>query len=324
LAADEEGNMWVSNQNAFDGMPLHRIDPEGNWTSFSSTCSQDDLYQIAIDRNGAKWIIIGNGTSGILLFDEGEIDDTSDDQCRVFTATNSNLPTNETNCVTVDLDGDVWVGTNAGILIFECGGNAFDNSCVGSLRIVDRDGFNEYLFKTQAVQAIAVDGANRKWIGTTNGVYLISPDGEEELIHFTTDNSPLLDNNIRDITINERTGEVFFGTDLGIISYQSDAVKGTRLNSQDVEVFPNPVRPEYEGPITFRGLARDANVKITDANGKLVYETQALGGQAIWNGRDYNGRKVQTGVYLIFSTSNPRIAGLAQADAVVAKVVFIN
>jgi len=324
LAVDDEGNLWVSNYSPTGGKPLHRLAPDGTWVSFGNTGGEDDLFQIGIDLNGFKWIIVGSSTAGVLLFDEGDINNLNDDRSRIFTTTNSDIPSNETNCLVVDKDGDVWVGTNAGIVIFECGGAAFEDICVGSLRTIDLDGFLEHLFKTQAVQAIAVDGANRKWVGTTNGVYLIAADGKEELLHFTTDNSPLLDNFIRSIAINEKTGEVFIGTDEGLVSYQGDAVEGRRVNNANPMVFPNPVRPDYEGPIAVKGLAVNANVKITDVNGKLVFETQALGGQAIWDGRDYNGRKVQTGVYLVFSTTNPREIGLAQPSAVVAKILFVN
>jgi hypothetical protein len=144
-------------------------------------------------------------------------------------------------------------------------------------------------------------------------------------MHFTKDNSPLPDNTIRSIATNDRTGEVFFGTDRGIISYQGDATAGRRVNNDaNVQVFPNPVRPDYNGPITVRGFSTDAVIKITDANGKLVYETEALGGQVTWDGRDYNGRRVQTGVYLVFGSTNPRQGGLAQPDAAVGKILFVN
>ncbi|MCB0545893.1 MAG: T9SS type A sorting domain-containing protein, partial [Saprospiraceae bacterium] len=138
-------------------------------------------------------------------------------------------------------------------------------------------------------------------------------------------NSPLFDNDVVEIAINPDNGEVFIGTIAGLISYQGDAVVGGRVHQADVTVYPNPVREDYDGPIAIKGLARDANVKITDVNGKLVYETKALGGQAIWNGRDYNGRRVNTGVYLVFSTSSPRFAGFnGKADAAVAKVLVVN
>ncbi len=326
LAVDDEGNLWVSNYSPEGGKALHRLAPDGTWVSFdkAKTGDEDDFFQIVIDQNGYKWVIIGSTSAGVLLFDEGDINNLNDDRSRVFTVANSQLPSNETNCLVVDNKGNVWVGTNAGIIIFECGGAAFEDICQGSLRKIELDGFIEFLFKTQAVQAIAVDGANRKWVGTTNGVYLISDDGTEALLHYTTDNSPLLDNFIRSIVINEKTGEVFIGTDKGLISYQGDAVKGGRVNSTNPKVFPNPVRPDYEGPIAVKGLIENANVKITDANGKLVYETEAFGGQMIWDGRDYNGRRVQTGVYLVFSTTNPRSNGFAEPNTVVAKILFVN
>ncbi|RME99102.1 MAG: hypothetical protein D6772_08180, partial [Bacteroidetes bacterium] len=178
LRADEEGNLWVSNYNPVEGAALHRLAPDGTWTSFPNTGGASELFQIDIDPNGFKWIIDASSSKGVLVYDEGDINNPGDDRRRVFTAANSELPTNETNCLVVDNDGDVWVGTNAGIIIFECGATAFEPNCQGSLRIVELDGFLEYLFKTQAILALAVDGANRKWVGTANnGLYLISEDG---------------------------------------------------------------------------------------------------------------------------------------------------
>lgn len=325
LAADEDGYLWVSTFRPISDKPLHRLAPDGTWVSFGETCGEKDLFDIAIDPNGYKWIITASLSAGVLLYDEGNIDDLTDDRCRVFTASNSELETNETNCLVVDRRGDVWVGTSQGIVIFECGGGAFQDNCLGTKRILEIDGFLEFLFKTQPVLSLAVDGADRKWVGTGNGAYLVAPDGREIIQHFTKDNSPLLDNTVRSIAVNDRTGEVFFGTDKGVVSYQGDAVEGRRFNSDNnVEVFPNPVRPEYNGPITVRGLSTDAIVKITDVSGKLVYETEALGGQITWDGRDYNGRRVQTGVYLVFGSTNPRQGGLAQPDAAVGKILFIN
>ncbi|MDX1940429.1 MAG: hypothetical protein SFU99_07750 [Saprospiraceae bacterium] len=322
LAFDEDNNLWIANHTA--DRPISVLRNNGEWKNFRPSCGVTEIHQVAVDQNGFKWFVTTSSSVGVMVFDEGNIDNPSDDRCRVFNQNNSNLPTNITNCVTVDLDGDVWVGTAQGIVIFECGGSAFDPQCLGTLRVVELDGFGAYLLETQEIQSIAVDGANRKWIGTKNGIFVLSPSGEEQIARFTTDNSPLFDNNITDIAVNHETGEVFIGTDKGILSYQSDAVAGGRLNDAVVEVFPNPVRPEYTGPIAIRGLARDANVKITDVSGRLVYETQALGGQAIWDGNDYNGRRAATGVYLVFSTTNARYSGFDKPDAVVAKIVVVN
>lgn len=322
LAFDEDNNLWVANHTA--ERPISVLKNNGEWQSFRPDCNVTEIHQMAIDQSGFKWFVTSSSSSGLLVFDEGEMDNPGDDRCRVFTSNNSNMPTNLANCVAVDLDGDVWVGTAQGIVIFECGNSAFNEQCRGTLRVVELDGFGAFLLSTQEVQSIAIDGANRKWVGTKNGVFLLSPTGEEQIAHFTTDNSPLFDNNITDIAINQETGEVFIGTDKGIISYQSDATQGGRVNSSNVEVYPNPVRPEYTGPIAIKGLARDANVKITDINGRLIYETEARGGQAIWDGMDYNGRRAASGVYLVFSTTNARLTGFADPDAVVAKIVIIN
>ena len=326
LAFDKKGGLWVGNEMAKDGEPLHLLLPDGEWKSFSKTCGLNRPLQLAIDSlTGYKWWVEGGSQAGLLVFSEGKLDDANDDRCRSITQSNSNLPTNDVRCVAIDLNGDVWVGTAQGIVIFECGASALENTCSGTLRIVERNDFAEYLFKTQTVLSIAVDGANRKWIGTTNGLYLMSADGREEIAFFSDRNSPLPDNLIRDIAINPGSGEVFIATDKGIVSYQGDAVTGRRRNAADITVYPNPVRPEYDGPIAIRGLARDASIKITDVNGRLVYETRALGGQAIWDGRDYNGRRVQTGVYLVFSTTNARYAGFTAApDAAVTRILLIN
>lgn len=324
LAFDEEDNLWVTNAIAKDDRPLSVLRPDGTWKSFDEVCGFEFLMDVEVDDNGFKWIRLGNSSAGLLLFDEGEMDDDSDDRCQFFSSSNSNLQTNDVTSLEVDLDGDVWVGTTAGIVIFECGGNAFDEECNGSRRIVvGEDGNAGYLFETERIEAIAVDGANRKWVGTSTGAYLLSPNGEEQLLYFNEDNSPLLDNTIFDIACNQETGEVFFATNKGLVSYQSDAVEGGNTHKQTFEVFPHPVRPEYDGPITIRGFSRDATVKITDISGKLVYETKALGGQVIWDGRDYNGNRASTGVYLVFATTASSF-GITEPTSAVAKVVLIN
>ena len=324
LAFDEEFNLWVANNAA--PRPLSVLQPGGEWKSFAlSGCGENAIQDIAVDGNGFKWMRSLSASSGVLVFDEGDIADDTDNRCRAFNSNNSELPTNDVNCVTADLDGDIWVGTNAGVVIFECGGIAFEPVCQGTRRIVEQDGFGAFLLETENVTTIAVDGANRKWVGTQNGVFLLSPSGEEQIDRFTVDNSPLFGNNIIDIAVDQQTGEVFIGTAEGLISYQGDAIAGGRTHQSDIQVYPNPVRENYEGPIAIKGLARDAIVKITDLSGKLVFETQALGGQAIWNGRDYNGRRVQSGVYLVFSSTNSSLTSFnAQPDAAVTKIMVIN
>jgi ligand-binding sensor domain-containing protein len=145
-----------------------------------------------------------------------------------------------------------------------------------------------------------VDGGNRKWIGTENGgVFLLSADGKEELFHFTTFNSPLPSDVILDIEIDGETGEVYFGTDRGLISFRYTATDG-KENYDELKIFPNPVREDFDGYISISGLKEQSEVKITDAYGGLVYRTASNGGTAVWDGKRFNGQKASTGVYFVF------------------------
>ena len=162
------------------------------------------------------------------------------------------------------------------------------SGCDAVLPVVQQDNFAGYLFRDEQVQHIAVDGANRKWVATQNGVWLISADAEKTIYRFTESNSPLLSNDVKQIAIDPTTGEVFFATARGICSFRSTATENTESNN-NVLVFPNPVPPGYTGTIAIRGITNNAIVKITEIDGRLVYQTRALGGQAIWNGKNYKG-----------------------------------
>jgi len=151
----------------------------------------------------------------------------------------------------------------------------------------------------------------------------MSPNGKDQLAFFNTENSPLPDNFVTDIKVHPVSGEVFFATGRGLVSYRAGATVGANFHKEsDVFAYPNPVRPDYQGTIAIKGLTRDADVKITDINGQLMYETKALGGQAIWDGKDYNGRKAATGVYLVFSTAATSNQG--KPNTLVTKVLFVN
>jgi ligand-binding sensor domain-containing protein len=318
LDYDEEGNLWISNYGA--NSPIAVLKADGVLKNFNASPA-NNLLQVKVDQNGYKWFVIAFN-AGILVYDSGaDIDSPSDDRYRIINTANSVLPTNFINCIEVDLDGDVWVGTQQGVVSFECGSNVFDDECKGRRRIVNVDGFNGYLLETEDVKTIAIDGANQKWFGTTNGVFVQSPDALTQIARYTNTNSPLFDNAITDIAINPITGEAWIGTEKGLISLRTGAVAGGRVNRPSAYAYPNPVQPGYDGPIAIYGLARDANIKITDAAGQLVYEGKALGGQAVWDGRDYLGRRAASGVYLIFATSE---ANFDDPDAIVTKLVLLN
>lgn len=320
LDLDEAGNLWVSCSDV-DNILCART-ASGSWFGFQFPPFglNTKVGKVLVDANDQKWIQLpGNG---IVVFDDnGTIDDNSDDQFlnMVNTAGAGNLPSKEVNCIAEDLDGEIWVGTNEGITVFYSPELVFSNNDFDSQQIlVEQDGYFQYLLEAESVISIAIDGANRKWLGTDGaGVFLMSEDGTEEIHHFTIDNSPLFSNSVNSIAINQKNGEVFFGTDKGIISYRGTAT-GAEEVFTDVYAFPNPVREGYSGVIAIRGLVADADIKITDLTGNLIYQTTSLGGQALWNGRNFRGNKAHTGVYLVFATNEDG------ATKIVTKILFIN
>ncbi len=324
--SDPQGFTYLANNRAAQDAIVSVRSPEGEWAALGTMCNDNLALDIAIDPNGLVWVVHATSVGGSLtvLDPMGTPMDPSDDTCRTITSSNSALPTNSVRSVAVDLEGNVWVGTAQGIVVFSCGPNVFDPEiCAGDLPIAEADEFGGFLLETEEIRSITVDGANRKWIGTGGGAYLLSPSGEEQLLFFDKDNSPLPDNLVRDIAIDPRTGIVYFGTELGIASYRGDATAATQAFRQELVIFPNPVEPGYQGPIAINGLARDALVKVTDLSGKLVAEGNAAGGQFLWSGTDYNGRRVTSGVYLVFASSKPQFS-ITDPGSAVGKIVFIR
>jgi ligand-binding sensor domain-containing protein len=206
-----------------------------------------------------------------------------------------------------DLEGNIWVGSDQGPLIYYNPEKVFDGD-LNAFRIKiprnDGTGLVDYLLKNETITSIVVDGANRKWLGTLNsGAYYLSPDGTILLRNFNEQNSPILSNTIVSMAADNKTGDVWFGTTKGIQSFRGDATTGEEKFT-NVYSFPNPVREDFTGNVTITGLMRDSQIRITDISGNLVYETVSDGGQASWDLKTYNGKHVATGVYLIFCASN--------------------
>lgn len=320
LAFDKENNLWVSNYGAAE--PLRVRKANGDWKSFTPPffITGNTISQIIVDDYNYKWIVSPQG-NGLFCFDHGnDTDDVADDRWKRFYAGQGNggLPENNVLCVAKDKNGFIWVGTSNGIGVIECPGDVFTaNGCEAILPIVTNGNFAGYLFNRQEVRSIAVDGANRKWVATAKGVFLVSDDGEEVIYQFTEENSKLLSNDVKWITIDGKSGEVFFATIKGICSFRSTATEGGETN-ENVMVFPNPVPSGYSGTIAIRGLVENAIVKITELDGRLVYQTRALGGQAIWDGRNYRGQKASSGAYLVLVNNDGRTERLA------TKIFFIR
>ncbi|MEJ8801109.1 type IX secretion system anionic LPS delivery protein PorZ [Pontibacter sp. H249] len=302
VAVDSEGNVWAVNRNNLAGSPgLHRLSPDGTWTSFTLPGIPDgsNLDQILIDDDGQKWLSIarrGNQRSGLVVFD--------DEKNRVRQLSIGNgaggLPNGDVYTLAKDLNGDIWVGTANGVGVFYNPGFVFsEQNYDARIPIVER----RPLLDGQLVRTIAVDGANRKWIGTDNGLWLFNPDGDKLIRHFNASNSPLPSNRILSIAIEHSSGEVFVATDAGVASFKAEATI-TEGTPECATVSPNPVRKNYTGLVGVSGLPNNANVRITDVAGTLVYKTKATGGTLAWDARDYNGKRVRAGVYLVMSSSD--------------------
>ncbi len=299
VAADTKGNSWVS--NAGTSISLHVYQPDGKWTGFTNPYGLTDAGALEIDDLGQIWCATTNA-NGLLVYNPGSsLTSSADNKWKQYKAGTGigNLPSNQVNCTAKDKNGFIWVGTDRGIGIIQCTENIFTPAgCDALLPVVQQDRFAGLLFKDENVQTIAVDGADRKWVGTKNGVWLISATGEKVIYRFSTSNSPLPGNDVSKISIDPLTGEVFIATNSGLCSFRSTATEAVSTQ-QKLLVFPNPVPPGYNGSIAIRGLTNNALVKITNLYGALVYQTRALGGQAIWDGKNTNGLKVASGVYLV-------------------------
>lgn len=318
LAFDAKNNLWVSNFGS--QRQVHVLKEDDTWQSFSVpfALNENAVAQILIDDAGQKWIQSPLG-NGLVVFDQGNFDAADDDKWRLFKpgVGLGNLPSSEVLCLAKDKYGFIWTGTTNGVAVFQCPQDALAGGCEAVLPVIKEGAFASYLFNGQEVRSIAVDGANRKWMATASGLWLVTPDGDKVLANYTENNSPLLSNDVRKVAIDGVSGEVFVATAKGLVSFRGAAVEAEETKS-NVLVFPNPVPPDFNGSLGIRGLPENSTVKITEADGRLVYQTRSLGGQAVWDGKDYRGRKAATGIYLVIAADN------IKGEHVVAKIVFLH
>ena len=300
---DTPEGLWILNYAAPN--PLHLWQDDGQWRSFSLpsnlvtdlTGNSTQLWMIVRPRGGIAVFDKESGATRILAEESGE----------------GGLASSRVNALAIDREGLVWVGTDQGISVVT---NPF-SALSGPVDAFEPIFENRPLLRDEFVTAIAVDGGDRKWIGTQNGVWLFDPQADRQLLNFTEDNSPLPTNEILDITIDPNTGEVFFATPQGILSYREGATRGG-VSHQNVKVFPNPVTADFVGTVGISGLVEDAQVKITDASGKLIWQTRAAGGTATWQVNDYNGNRASSGIYFIFSADNDG------EETFVGKIAVVN
>lgn len=319
MEVDAEGNVWFG--NSLTDRPLGVIRPDGSVESFGLGAggAGANVLKIMLTSGGQIWQQVRNGGILVSRLEDGVPAET----VRLSSSEGSgNLPSETVLSFAEDQDGEIWIGTNEGLAVLFSPENIFEpnRSYDASIIVIDEDGDGngERVLGSEAINDIEIDGANKKWFGTANsGVFYTNSNARVQLQRFNTLSSPLPSDVIIDMEIDDITGMIYFGTDQGIVSFQGQATEGEERMS-DVFAYPNPVEPGYTGPILIRGLVTNAQVKITDLEGNIVFETVAEGGQAIWDGRNFDGLKVASGVYLAYITDDLGV------NTEVSKIMILN
>lgn len=319
LALDSRSNLWVSN---FDvDSSLHMLSASGKWTSYKMPSSMTG--KIAIDNKNNKWILTPQAGLGIIAFSDKNTIDPNDDIKIVLNINKGtgNLPSANVNDIAFTKSGELLIGTDQGFAKIRTPQNVFGKGDYDAQRVIisveANSNLGGYLLGSEVINCITVDGGDRRWFGTSSGAWLIDSDGETILKHFTKDNSPLMNDNVTSIAIMESTGEVFMGTDLGMVSYRADALPATK-SLETLKIVPNPVKPDYDGDIAISGMPDNTLVKIADINGNLVNQTYSNGSMAVWNGKTFDGVRVSSGVYLVFCINQDG------TETQVGKILFIH
>ena len=323
---DDSGNLWVLNSQA-NGVNLLVLNKDGQWKNHvkselysSNNTTMPGLRCMTIDSRGYLWFVNTHYNSPSIICYDIWLDNII-----VYNSFVNQDGTAYENCYPYDVkedhSGNIWIATNNGPFYFKNSEIGQSNATLQQEKIARNDGTNlaDYLLTGIPVNCIAIDGGGRKWFGTNgNGVFLISEDNTEQIKHFTTNNSPLLSDNINNISINHQSGEVFFLTEKGLCSYMSDATApSNEMTDDNVYAYPNPVEPGYTGLITVVGLSFDADVKILTSNGKLVAQGRSNGGTFTWDGKDMQGKSVASGIYMIATATQKGESGIVSKIAII-------
>lgn len=316
LVFDKDKNLWITQSGIQNNIKVLMND--NNWVSLPYHFDENLAGDILVTGANHKWVLLPGSGSVFILDDNHTPSYFEDDRYMEMDVRDQDGNTfPDLNTMALDLEGNIWIGTGQGPVIYYFPERVFDQDLYASrIKVARNDGSGlaDYLLAGEKILSIAVDGGNRKWLGTGNsGAFLISEDNNEPLKSLNTSNSPLLSDHVQSIAIDGETGEVWFGTSMGIVTLRETGTTGS-AEMDKVYAFPNPAREDYRGNITITGLARNSRVKITDISGNLVYETKSTGGDASWDMKTYNGRKVATGVYLVFCNNE---------DGTVSKVIKI-
>lgn len=326
LKYDKEGNLWGFNSIS-PSTSLFAYTKDKKWVShhksefmYSENKSLENVNNIIEDSRRLLWF--GNNHWDFpYLYCYQPSTDAAKCYKKFTNQDGTEVSVGYVRAIAEDNKNNIWVGTSAGPLMLEASQITQDSPVFTQVKVPRNDGTNyaDYLLSGVDITCIAIDKANRKWFGTSgNGVYLISDDNIQQLQHFTRSNSPLLSDDIESIAINTESGEVYFGTNLGLCSYQSDVNSiNEEMNKDNVWAYPNPVKPDYTGLITITGLTNKADIKIVTSNGVLVNKGTSNGGIYQWDGRDLKGKMVTSGIYMVETATSDGSKGTVCKIAII-------
>jgi len=294
VKTDSKGNIWITNFNPANNKPLIVLTKDNKWYSYTLASfgftEKDGIYKLVIDQYDTKWFLLFSGKIGLYYFNEnGTFENLNDDKLGYLT-TNNGLISNDVKALSVDKRRQLWIGTTQGMnFISDPSNPRISELIIPSLR-------------SQSITCIAVDALDQKWVGTTNGVFVLSSDGLQLLAHFTSKDSPIPDDNIRSIAVDEKNGRVYIGTDYGLAMVQTYAIKPLE-SFDELFIYPNPfIIDSKNNNVTIDGLIKNSYIKILDISGNLIKYIKTPGGRiALWDGTDMDGNLVASGIYLVIA-----------------------
>lgn len=327
LTYDNNGTLWLFNSAVTNC--VWNIDRDGKWTAVEQLASairqQTNTYLASPiwTNNGTRLWMVNNIYSADAR-NQMYVYDVANNQFGSYGPTFVNEDGNSFKVSAIygaaeDKSGNIWMATSSGPMYLAPAD--IQSGIITQHKVPRNDGTNlaDYLLNNVETRCITIDGANRKWIGTSNGVFLISDDCNTQVEHFTTENSPLCSDIVYDIAVDPNSNMVYFATEGGLCSYASDATQPSdNMTKDNVYAYPNPVRPDYSGQITIVGLTNNADVKIVTSNGTLVNHGRSTGGSYRWDGRDLKGKRVASGVYMVETATESGGSGT------VCKIAIIN
>ncbi len=304
-----DGGFFVSNYGASPSLYYYK---SGNWTPyFFSFTNSEFIWKLKVTSSNELWALIHPAKGGGII-----VSNMEGTQSRKLTSSigNGGLPSTQVNAIDEDRDGLIWCGTEKGIAYLNLYPSVLDGFSVdATVPLFD----GRPLLKDKIINSVVVDGGDRKWIASDDGIRLLNATVDEEIHFFNSSNSPMIEDNVQSIQIDPNSGEVFLLSNLGLVSYTSDAQTPSEALS-NLKIFPNPVLPDYKGVVTIDNLAFNSDVKIVDSAGRLLWQGRSNGGRVAWNLLDLNGRRAGTGVCFVL------VADEAGKEAVAGKILLIN